>query len=363
METLRIGLSGCGYFGREAARIIAGMNGMSLAAVYCPSGEGARSVAEAYDCVAAESPEALAESGDVDAIVVASPNYAHAETVIQAAKAGKHVFCEKPLALNVRAADDAIRACREAGVVLMDGYMMRYFDGFAQMKSLIDSGAIGKPLVAHAERTAWDEAGASVSWKKIQRLSGGHLFHHIHEIDLLQWLMGPVRTVYGAGGNFANSGSQADEDDVLLLTMHFANGTLGTLQIGSAFRLGGHAVKVNGTAGALLLDLKQAALFIHGINGEVKQLPLFNDPESQQEMLELQRRGPKHGKPTDRPPRYFTETLPKELHDFQEVIAGRWDSVPQTKRDLFGGGAGRAGVAVAEAALRSIASGLPVQLG
>ena len=71
-------------------------------------------------------------------------------------------------------------------------------------------------------------------------------FHHIHEIDLLSWYMGEVESVYCAGGNLAHKGKGfGNEDDILLLTLHFKNGTFASMQYDSRFRLGEHFFKIN----------------------------------------------------------------------------------------------------------------------
>lgn len=356
MGKIRYGVVGCGHFGSEAARLIQESPNGEVIAVYSLTGEGAKRIAEELGCSVESSLDALIGRNDIDAVLVATPNHAHKEGVIKAAQAGKHVFCEKPFGLNLDEAREMVEACRQSGKVYMVGYMLRYYDGIIEMKRLLEEGKIGRPLVARMVRTSWDppqpkEAGANVSWKKIQRLSGGHLFHHIHEVDLMYWMMGPASTVYAAGGNLAHDPAvDGDQDDVILITLQFENGSLGTVESGSAFQKREHYVKVNGTEGYLYLDFSTAHLsWMH--DGITEQLPLFHDPEGQNAILDLYRNGLRHGKPTDRPPHYFRELFLKELRDFEAAI--RLDPVSPYKEDMFDGTAALAGVAIADAAIES----------
>jgi len=255
-------------------------------------------------------------------------------------------------------------ACREAGVTLMVGHMMHFYTGVMRVKQWIDDGVVGRPLVAHVERTGWEDPQPQVSWKKQQSQSGGHLFHHIHEIDLLQWLMGPATTVFAAGGNLAHQGTSfGDEDDALLLTLGFASGAFATMQYGSAFHWGEHFLKVNGSKGAIRMSHKEATIDLLLPGQGVQRCPLFDDEASQRSLLDLFQRthgGSTYGKPTDRPPRYLTHALEDEIGYFNDVLLGK--PVDALRRPLFDGSAARAAVAVAQTALESRRANAPLDI-
>lgn len=354
-RTIRYGVIGCGYIGAAQARILANMAGAELVAVHSGTGEGARRVAAELGCEMSPTLDALVERPDIDAVIVASPNDLHREPVTKAAQHGKHIFCEKPFALSLEDADAMLSACRESGVTLMVGHMMHFYSGVLRLKEWIDGGAIGRPLVAHVERTGWEDPQPQVSWKKQQDRSGGHLFHHIHEIDLLQWLVGPAARVHAAGGNLAHQGiGYGDEDDVLLLTVEFEGGALGTMQYGSAFHKGEHFLKIGGSAGAVVMSHKEAYIELIRPGEPTQRLPLFDDDASQESLLELFRRthgGSTYGRPTDRPPLYLIEALVDELACFNEALLG--SSVDPLRRPLFDGSAARAAVALAESSLKA----------
>lgn len=363
-DIIRYGITGSGYIGAAQARIIHGMPNAQLTAVHSATGAGARRVATELGCEIADTLDDLTARTDIDALIVASPNNLHFEPVTKAAEHGKHVFCEKPFALSLADTDAMITACQEAGVTLMVGHMMHFYSGMMQVKQWIDGGVIGKPLVAHVERTGWEDLKPHVSWKKQQSQSGGHLFHHIHEIDLLQWLMGPATRVYTAGGNLAHQGEGfGDEEDALLLTLEFANGAIGSMQYGSAFHWGEHFLKINGSEGALRMSHKEATIELLRPGAPLERTPLFDDPESQASLLDLFKRthgGSTYGKPTDRPPLYLYNALIDELTCFNNVLVGA--PISPLRQPLFDGSAARAAVAVAETALASLQERVPLEI-
>ncbi len=114
---------------------------------------------------------------------------------------------------------------------------------------MINDGVIGKVLYCHSARNGWEDIQPSVSWKKIRAKSGGHLYHHIHELDCIQFLMGGCpEEVTMAGGNVAHCGEQfGDEDDMLFITMEYGDNRYAVLEYGSAFHWPEHYVLIQGT--------------------------------------------------------------------------------------------------------------------
>src|SRR6185503_20796167 len=94
------------------------------------------------------SAEEICAADDVDLVVVATPTHLHARYTIAAAKSGKHVFCEKPLARTLADAEAMVRACDEAGVTLAVGHVVRYFKECQRAKQLLDDGTLGRAAVA-----------------------------------------------------------------------------------------------------------------------------------------------------------------------------------------------------------------------
>lgn len=138
----KYGVVGTGYFGAELARFMSKVEGAKITAIYDPV--NADPIAKELNCVATATMEALCTHPDVDCVIIASPNYLHKAPVIAAAKAGKHVFCEKPIALNYQDCKDMVDACKEAGVTFMAGHVMNFFHGVRHAKALIKAGEIVK---------------------------------------------------------------------------------------------------------------------------------------------------------------------------------------------------------------------------
>jgi len=143
-----------------------------------------------------------------------------------------------------------IKACEEKGVIFMVGHIMNFFPGVRTAKKLINDGKIGELLYCHSARNGWEGPQPSISWKKIRSKSGGHLYHHIHELDFIQSVMGIPETVTMSGGNVAHKGENfGDEDDLLLITLEFPGNRYAFLEYGSAFRWSEHYVLIQDRRG------------------------------------------------------------------------------------------------------------------
>lgn len=356
MKTIRYGIVGTGYFGAGLARILHTLEGAQVTAVYDP--DNAEGIAAELGCDRELTIEALCQRADVDAVIVASPNAMHKEPVLLAAKYKKHVFCEKPIALSFEDCDEMIARTNEQGVMFMAGHVMNFMNGVRRAKTLINDGVIGDLLHCHAQRNGWEEPQESVSWKKIRSISGGHLYHHIHELDFIQFLMGPAERVSMSGGNVAHMGEHfGDEEDMLLITLEFPDKKFATLQYGSAFRWGDHFVKIQGTKGAILIDMQDTKVVLKTPNGNEQ----FILHESQEEDDDRTRRyagfemdgAIMYGKPNISPPPWLYSMMINEMNYLHRVLQG--GEVEQEFIPLLDGTAARAAIATADALSLSLA--------
>ena len=153
---IRIGVLGCGYFGAEFARAVKEMKGIQLAAVYSP-GKSSERLSSELGCPRSSSVNEIMENADIDAVIIATPNYLHHQHVLAAAEAGKHIFCEKPFALDAGEAVEMVEACRKAKVTLMVGHIMHFYHGIARVQAMILEGLFGDILTMHIERTGWEQ--------------------------------------------------------------------------------------------------------------------------------------------------------------------------------------------------------------
>lgn len=353
MRVVNYGVIGTGYFGAELARILQGIEGAKVVAVYDP--ENASEIAHELNCEIAEDVESLCRREDVDAVIVASPNAYHKEPVLLAAKHHKHVFCEKPIALSYEDCDEMIEVTKRNDLIFMAGHVMNFMDGVRRAKQLIHEGAIGEVVFCHAERTGWEEMQEKVSWKKNREISGGHLYHHIHELDFIQFIMGPATRVSMVGGNVAHQDERfGDEDDLLLITLEFGNNKYATLQYGSAFRFNEHYIKIQGTKGAILLDLQDVKVVVKTTEKE-EQFYLHASKEEDEDRARIYQNlhgGIMYGKPSQSVPMWLDTIMKRELQCFHDVILGA--EVEEEFLPLLDGTAARASIATADALTLSL---------
>jgi predicted dehydrogenase len=356
MSQVGYGIVGAGYFGAALARALAKMPRAHVTAVYDP--RNAARLAEELGAPHAESVEQLCSMAGVDAVVVASPNWAHAEPVIAAARNGKHIFCEKPIALSYADCLQMVEAARSAGVIFMAGHVMNFMDGVRRAKSLVAEGTLGDLLFCRAVRNGWEEPQPKVTWKKKRELSGGHLYHHIHELDLVLSIMGPALKVTMAGGNVAHQGPAfGDEDDLLLLTLEFAGNRFATLEYGSAFRWPEHHVLIEGTKGAIRIDLQDVGVELRA-PGRHERFLLHRTPEEDADRTAIYRNSTMdgaimYGNPSLEPPLWLRGVIDHELAYFHGLMQG--DAPLPEFATLTDGSAAMAAIATADALSRSLA--------
>src|SRR5213083_1764955 len=146
----------------------------------------------------------LLAAPDIDAVVIGTPNFTHYDLAVAAARAGKHILCEKPLGLSAPEAEKMYRAARDAGVVHMTAFTYRFAPAMRYLRHLVKTGALGQPRHFRSQRFLdWPET--SWAWRQYQDKAGaGDLFDMtIHRIDFAIDLLGPIERVCGAVARFA----------------------------------------------------------------------------------------------------------------------------------------------------------------
>jgi len=162
----------------------------------------------------------------VEAVVIAASTNAHAFIMKDAAQAGKHIFCEKPLALDLASIDEALAAVQQAGVKLQVGFQRRFDANFQRVHERIASGQIGDLCILRI--TSRDPEPPPMSYVQV---SGGlFLDMMIHDFDMARFQMGDVEEVYAAGNVLvAPEIGQAGDVDTAVVTLHFKNGAMGVI--------------------------------------------------------------------------------------------------------------------------------------
>lgn len=355
MSKIGYAVVGVGYFGAELARIMKEQDGAEIVAVLDP--DNAETIAKELGCDVEVDLDALYSRDDVNAVIIATPNYLHKEPVLKAAEHGVPVFCEKPIALSYADCKAMVDTCKKHNVTFMAGHVMNFFRGVRHAKQLIGEGKIGDVLYCHSARNGWEEPQESISWKKIREKSGGHLYHHIHELDCIQFIMGSPSTVTMTGGNVAHKGeSFGDEDDMLFINLEFSNNTFAVIEYGSAYRWSEHYVLIQGTKGAIRLDMKDVAMTVKTETDE----EVYTVHETQEEDDDRTKSyygaemdgAIMYGKPGKKPPMWLHSIMKNEMKYFNEIMHGMEctaEFIP-----LLTGEAACAAIATADACTKSI---------
>ncbi len=354
-DVVRYGVVGTGYFGAELARAMRDNDGAKIVAVFDP--ENGETIANELECEAVDTLDSLVTRDDIDCVIVATPNYLHKEPVIKAAQNHKNVFCEKPIALNYQDCVDMVNACKEAGVIFMAGHIMNFFNGVHHAKELINEGAIGDILFVKSVRNGWEEPQPSISWKKIREKSGGHLYHHIHELDCVQFIMGGLpTTVTMSASDVAHNGEQfGDEDDLIMMNLEFPGNRYAHLEWGSAFRWGEHYVLIEGTKGAIMLNMYDTGGTLR-VNGKDTHFLIHESQEEDDDRTRIYHSTEmdgaiQYGHPGKLTPMWLHSLIVKEMKFLNDVLHGM--EVPDEYKKLLDGTAAEEAIATADAATLS----------
>ena len=219
----------------------------------------------------------LINDKDVDAVVVVATTSNHKEIVLDAAKAGKSVFCEKPMTLNLKDAREMQDAIRTHGIFYQQGYMRRFDKGFAALKQKNDQGLIGDPVVFRG--SSRDPYLPTLEYLRPENSGGQIIDQAVHDFDIARWCMGEIDTVYSIGCALAypEAASVGDTDNVIM-SFTYDSGALGEIDI-SRNGVYGYDIRaeVLGTKGSLMAGyLKDTPLLIltkEGVTHDV--IPYF----------------------------------------------------------------------------------------
>lgn len=257
--TLNIGIIGAGHMGRTHARHWARVPDVRIAAVYDVLPDTGRALADAHDAAVYDTLPALLAS-NVDVVSVCTPTDTHREITETALAAGKHVFCEKPLALTVADCEAMIQATQNAGKLLGVGQVVRFFPEFANAKRLVDNGAVGNPAAVRTHRGG-DFPRPPTNWYANAHQSGGVLLDLlVHDFDWLLWCFGPVKRVYARALTERFASGELPETDYALVTLRHESGVVSHVE-GTWADPGGFSTtfEIAGDAGLLTHDSRRAA--------------------------------------------------------------------------------------------------------
>ncbi len=253
---------------------------------------------------------ALAHPG-VDAVVIATPNFTHAPMALAAFSAGKHVMCEKPIAMNLAEAKQMLAAAEAAKVVHMTAFTYRFVPAMRYMAHLVKSGAIGQPYHFRAQRFQ-DWGDRNLAWRQVKKLAAsGELGDMLsHRIDFAHMLMGPIERLVARLKIFVpvRGGQPSDLDDWVSMIGDFKNGATGVWEsskLATGRGEGGRSpdvCEVNGSEASVVYQLGKPNHVLLGKKGgsgiETVEVP--------EEFLKV-------------------EGSPRDVRQGDPVIAFRWD--------------------------------------
>ncbi len=319
-DKVRLASVGLGWWGNVLAEAaVAG--GAEIAGGFARTAETREAFAAKHGGQAYESFEQLLEASDVDGVLLATPHTAHADQIVAAATAGKHVFIEKPLTLTVTSGKRAIAAAQDAGTVLQVGHNRRRQPANRRLKELISAGELGTVTMIETHQSMPNALGFEPGYWRANRTEsplGGMTSLGVHMIDTMTYLLGPIDRVFAFSKGILDGPAI---DHATSIVCEFASGALGYL--GCSFVVPRtNSVAVHGTGGVAINDEDGTRFYLQ------------NAPElvRTEEPIEA------------------IDTIADELGEYVRAIRG--EASPET-----GGAEGLEVVAVLEAAIAASESG------
>lgn len=256
---IRFGIIGCGMIARFHAAAIKELPGAELVALQSRKEANADAVKQAVGSDATYYPtvEALLKHPNLDVVILCTPSGNHLEPALLAAAAGKHIVVEKPLEITLERCDALIAACQKHGVKLCTIFPSRFADANITVKHAVDAGRFGRLTLGETTVKWWrtqqyyDEGG----WKGTQALDGGGALMNqaIHNVDLLQWLMGPVEKISAMTAMLAHE--RIEVEDTAVACLQFKNGALGVIQATTSVWPGlPKTIGIHGNAGSAVVE-------------------------------------------------------------------------------------------------------------
>ncbi|WP_276199751.1 inositol 2-dehydrogenase [Chelatococcus sp. XZ-Ab1] len=327
---LNIGLLGAGRIGITHARAVIALPDVRIAAVFDPV-DAAADAAQALTGARRASVEEIMADKDIAAVIVATPTDLHATQVEEAARAGKAIFCEKPIDLSSARAEACLAVVREHNARLMLGFNRRFDPSFARLKAEVEAGAVGK--VELVQITSRDPAPPPVDY--IKRSGGLFRDMMIHDFDMARFLLGEeVTEVFATGAALVDPAIGAAGDvDTATATLKTASGRIAVITNSRRASYGyDQRLEVHGEKGMIQAGNETATTLTRANASGFTSDPLLD--------FFMQR---------------YAEAYRLELAAFCRLAAGEDIAVP-TGED------GLAALRLADAAVTSLASGRSVRL-
>lgn len=234
-DNLRLGIIGTGNIGRAHLTALTSLKKTNLAnfqitAVCDADSASARKAAKDFEIPTTyENYKELLTNRTIDVVYVCTPASKHTDIVKAAAKAGKAIYCDEPLAHSCPQARTLMAVTQDAKVPSGAGFILRFDPFILYAKKLLETHDFGKPMLAHirTDHMYTDEYAKQHKWRGKSEIAGGGTLveHSVHDIDILTWFLGPVKEVHAKVGFFAGRGVE----DIASLIMTHVDGSMSTL--------------------------------------------------------------------------------------------------------------------------------------
>lgn len=230
-KKFRVSLVGCGRISKNHVEAISRIDGLELVAASDQSAERAKSVAEPLGIPWFVSYEKMLAEVESDIVSICTPSGLHPSQGVLAAKSGRHVVTEKPMAISLTAADELVHACDANNVHLFVVKQNRLNEPVRMLKKAVDTGRFGRLYMASCTvfwarpQDYYDQA----SWRGTWEFDGGAFMNQAsHYVDLIQWLMGPVESVMAKTATLAR---KIETEDTGVAVLRFRSGALGVIEV------------------------------------------------------------------------------------------------------------------------------------
>jgi len=265
-NNLKIGIVGVGNIARIHAQAINESENCRLVSVYSRNDESVSEFAVQYNITGYADWEEFISNSGLDAVAICTPNGTHLDYGKKAAEAKKHVIVEKPIEVTIKRANELIAVCKKNNVQLAVIYQNRFINKIPVLKELIKENKLGRLIMGDAY-VKWfrsQEYYDSGAWRGTIELDGGGVLINqaIHTIDLLQWFMGDVETVFGQMGTFSH---KLEGEDNAVGTIRFKNGAIGVIQASTSVEPAqARRLEIHGEKGSIIIDGNDVQVFIEG---------------------------------------------------------------------------------------------------
>lgn len=267
VKKLNVAIIGAGWAGMMAGDSYAALPDAKVAFIIDTYEKPGKALAEKYKCEWSGDYDAVLKRDDIDIVDVCTPPFLHTEHAVKAAEAGKHVCCQKPLALSLKDCDKIIDAARKSNVKLIVQEMTRFGEPFVKIREMIDKGLLGTPEITYWNQVITAKFAAGRPQIMDRKKSGAMLVdYNVHGYDLLTWYHGEVSEVYATVSRLHPMlKTLGPDEDHGVVTLKFKDGSLGIVEgsYSSTINTPVWIIQIIGTKGVVEIEQNPFALPFH----------------------------------------------------------------------------------------------------